>query len=273
MRQLEKYKIGTVARLLDLPNDTLRYYESRGLVTPQKDEESGYRYYDAWDLNYLLDSIWYRSYDFSLNDVVKMINEDDHSNIVDRCLKREAELLRTIYEYKQKLTALVTFRQRVAQAVKKVGTYELTERPEMIYQRQRVKNDFIFDDEALSLMKKWLALMPCIDHTFVIPNYSACDSNSFNEYWWGFSLSPDDAIRSGIDISPPVEYFPPTKSIYTVFTAGERSTFTTSLKSKVISEIQHMGNKIVGPPVGHLIVRLHEEGVFTRYFEVWVPIE
>lgn len=270
---MEKYKIGVVARLLDMPNDTLRYYESRGIVTPQKDEESGYRYYDAWDLNYLLDSIWYRSYDFSLNDVVKMVNEDDQSDFVDRCLKREAELLHTIYEYKQKLDALVLFRQRVAQMKKKLGVFEIVERPAMIYQRHRIKYEFIFDDDALALTKKWIALMPFIDHTFVIPEYSAKDTSGFNEYWWGFSLSPDNAIRSGIDITPPVEYIPPVKSIYTVFTAGERSTFTHSLKSKVIAPILNMGHTIVGPPIGHLLVRLHEDGIFTRYFEVWVPIE
>lgn len=269
---MEKYKIGMVARLLDLPNDTLRYYESRGLVTPQKDEENGYRYYDAWDLNYLLDSLHYRSFDFSLNDVVKMINEDDHEEIVERCLKRESELLHTIYEYKQKLNSLVMFRQRMSQLIKKVGVYEVTERPAMVYQRHRVNNEFVFEEDSLSVMKKWLAMMPKTDHTFVVPNYNVSNPNSFNEYWWGFSLSPDDAMCSGIDISPPVEYYPPTKCIYTVFTAGGRSTFTNSLKTKVISDIQRMGHKIIGPPIGHLIVRLHEDGVFTRYFQVWVPI-
>ncbi|MDR1573273.1 MAG: MerR family transcriptional regulator, partial [Clostridiales Family XIII bacterium] len=74
---MKKYKIGAVTKLLNLSEDTLRYYESRGVVAPQKDEESGYRYYDAWDLNFLLDGIWYRSFDFPLKDVVKMINEDD----------------------------------------------------------------------------------------------------------------------------------------------------------------------------------------------------
>lgn len=270
---MQKYKIGMVARLLDLPNDTLRYYESRGIVTPQKDEESGYRYYDAWDLNYLLDSIWYRSYDFALTDVVKMINDDDHDAFVDRCLKRETELLQTIYDLKQKLNALAAFRQRVSQIQKKRGIFEIVDRPPLMYQRHRIKNEFIFDEEALSVMKKWIALMPIINHTFYIPNFSANSADGFTEYWWGFSLSPDDTIRSGIDISPPVEYLPPVKSIHTVFTAGERSTFTTSFRSQVISEIKHRGYTIVGPPVGHLIVRLHEADIFTRYFEVWVPIE
>lgn len=270
---LDKYRIGLVAKLLDLPNETLRYYESRGIVTPHKDEESGYRYYDAWDLNNLLDSIYYRSFDFSLSDVEKMINEDTKKDIVDRCLIREAELLQTIYDYKQKLYSLMKFRQRITQAEVKVGVFEITESPSIIFQRQRVKNQFIFDDDALKVTNKWLNLMPNTNHTFVFPNYNIYDDNSFNEYWWGFSVSPDDAVHYGIDITQSVVLFPPTKSIYTVFIAGGRNTFAPSMKSKVTAKILEAGHKIIGPPVGHLIVRPHEDGVFTRFFEVWVPIE
>ncbi len=270
---MEKYKIGMVAKLLDLPNDTLRYYESRGIVTPQKDEETGYRYYDAWDLNYLLDTKWYRGYDFSLGDVIKMINEDDHAAFMDRCLKREADLLHTIYEYKRKLDSLVSYRQRVSQLLNKIGVFEIVDRPAMVYQRHRIEYEFVSDEDTLSVTKKWINLMPFVDHTFVMPVYSDNDANRFNEYSWGFSLSPDDAIRNGIDILPPAEYLPPVKSVYTVFTAGGRNTFTRSFKSQVVAKLTDMGHKIVGPPVGHLIVRLHNEGIFTRYFEVWVPIE
>ncbi len=268
-----KYKIGMVAKLLDLPDDTLRYYESRGIVTPQKDEESRYRYYDAWDLNYLLDSKWYRSYDFSLNDVVKMINEDDHAAFVDRCSKRETELLHTIYEYKLKLNSLVKFRQRVEKIKKKLDVLDIVERPPMIFQRMREEYNFIFNDDALKVMHKWLSLLPYVEHTFYIPNDSVSDKEGFNEYWWGFSLSPDESISNGIDISPPVMYIPPVKSVYTVFSAGGRNTFTDSLKTKVINKILGMGYKITDAPVGHLLVRLHEDGIFTRYFEIWVPIE
>ncbi len=270
---MEKYKIGTVARLLDLPNDTLRYYESRGIVTPQKDEESGYRYYDAWDLNYLLDSKWYRSYDFSLSDVHKMINADDQDAFIDRCIKRETEILHTIHEYKMKLNGLIKFRQRVAKIKDMLDVIDIVERPAMIYQRMRIENEFIFEDNALKTMQKWLSMISVVNHTFYIPNFSAKSKNSFSEYWWGFSLSPDDAIGNGIDISPPAVYLPPVKCVYTVFTAGERNTFSKSLKTKVINRILDLGYKIIDSSVGNLLVRLHEDGIFTRYFEVWIPIE
>jgi DNA-binding transcriptional MerR regulator len=270
---MKKYRIGAVRKLLNLSEDTLRYYESRGVVTPQKDEETGYRYYDAWDLNFLLDSIWYRGFDFSLKDVVKMINEDSSETFIDRCAKRQTELLRTICAYKEKLDALVRLREKAEQMKSKQGVFEVAERPERIYQRHRSNDAFVFDETTLGPIKKWLAAMPVPNHTFVIPHYAESDPKRFTEYRWGFSLPPNAAIRNGMDISPPAEYIPAVKSIHTVFTAHERRTFLDSLQDKVIAEVQTRGYRIADKPMGDLIVRLHEETGFVRYFEVWIPIE
>ena len=50
-----KYKIGDVARILGVSTDILRYYERKGVVTPEKDESNDYRYYESWHINFLMD--------------------------------------------------------------------------------------------------------------------------------------------------------------------------------------------------------------------------
>jgi len=268
-----KYKIGEVSQILGIPIDTLRYYERRGIVAPQKDEETGYRYYDAWDFNFLIDSKWHRSFEFSLTDVEKMINEDDHAAFVDRCIKHEAELLHKIHEYQQKLKALVAHRQRISRLKSELGSLEITESPAIIFQRLRHEYKFISGDENLSSVRKWFSLMPYVNHTFAISEHADYKGISPNDYYWGFSLSPSDAIQHGIKIAPPVEYIPPLMSIHTVFSAGGRDTFISSLQTQVIDRVLQAGYKIIGFPYGNLLVRIHEDGVFTRYFEIWVPIE
>lgn len=39
------YSVGQVSRLLDIPAETLRYYDRIGLISPQRRGENGYRYY------------------------------------------------------------------------------------------------------------------------------------------------------------------------------------------------------------------------------------
>ena len=270
---MPKYKIGEVSHLLSLSNDMLRYYESRGIVSPQKDEQTGYRYYDAWDLNFILDSKWLRSFDFSLSDVERMINKDDLEALIMSCRKREEEMLHTLYTYQQKLTALVAFRQRAERVKSELGCLQSVTSPAFVYQKARFMYELEGGDETPPLLKQWTDLMPIINHTFLIPLPPPSAQRVFDEYWWGYSLPPEEAIRNNIRITPPAEYFPPRKSIRTVFSAGGRNTFMTSFNSQVLNVLNEMGYTISHSPIGNLIARVHEDGDFIRYFEIWVPIE
>ena len=66
-----RYKIGDVARILGISPDLIRYYEEKGVVSPQKDPYNNYRYYDTWDINFLLDCLWYKNFGFGIDQVAQ----------------------------------------------------------------------------------------------------------------------------------------------------------------------------------------------------------
>ena len=70
---MEKYKIGNVARILGISPDLLRYYEKKGVVKPTKDVHNDYRYYDFWDINFLLDCLWFKNFGFSIEQISEMV--------------------------------------------------------------------------------------------------------------------------------------------------------------------------------------------------------
>lgn len=45
----QKYSIGTMAKLMGISAEAIRYYESRNIISPVRDPETGYRYYNTWD--------------------------------------------------------------------------------------------------------------------------------------------------------------------------------------------------------------------------------
>ena len=75
-----KYKIGEISKILDVPVETIRFYESKGLIHPQKDKDSNYRYYDYWDINLLFDYKKYRDLEFSLAESLEIIKESRGAN-------------------------------------------------------------------------------------------------------------------------------------------------------------------------------------------------
>ena len=44
--------------------EAIRYYESRNIISPVRDPETGYRYYNTWDFHMLLRARHYQNYGF-----------------------------------------------------------------------------------------------------------------------------------------------------------------------------------------------------------------
>lgn len=269
------YKIGEVSYIYGLSNDSIRYYERLGIVTPKRDNDSSYRYYDTWDVNFLIDCLRYKSYGFSLKDVEQILRADDLQKFELRCRERENELLKTIHELSDTLKQLSKMRQSIASIHARLGQFIQTESPEMIWQRQQnnhedEKGELVQNADA-ETVREWVWHMNHLGHTFVMPTYGS--GQEFNEYCWGFSLSPADLIRLKLDIPETAEFLPSYRSIYTVFAADDEGSFIPCLQEQVLDPIKKMNYKITDPPRGNLLVRVHEDGKMKRYIEVWVPIE
>lgn len=69
------YKIGEAARLLGLSTEALRYYERKGLIVPHKDSVSNYRYFDASQINHLLNMQKYQKLGFTLYELMDLFAE------------------------------------------------------------------------------------------------------------------------------------------------------------------------------------------------------
>ena len=72
-----KYKISEVSKILNIPIDTLRYLEAKDIVNPSKNDNNKYRFYEAWDINFLTEFKKFRSFDFSVSEVKEILHSDE----------------------------------------------------------------------------------------------------------------------------------------------------------------------------------------------------
>ena len=84
-----QYKIGDVARILGISTDLLRYYEKKGVVTPTKDKQNDYRYYDTWDINFLIDCLWYKNFGFGIDQVATIVSKSSYEDIISMMEDKE----------------------------------------------------------------------------------------------------------------------------------------------------------------------------------------
>ena len=77
-RNKKWYTIGEVEKEIEVPATTLRHWEKEGLITPERDPESGYRMYSREDIRQLViirtvqSSVYFLE---SVKDIIEKINE------------------------------------------------------------------------------------------------------------------------------------------------------------------------------------------------------
>lgn len=77
----QKYSIGTMAKLMGISSEAIRYYESRNIISPVRDPETGYRYYNTWDFHMLLRARHYQNYGFSLEEIAELFRSHELAEI------------------------------------------------------------------------------------------------------------------------------------------------------------------------------------------------
>ena len=276
----EKYKIGDVSKLLNIPVQTLRYYEEQGILHPEKNESTGYRYYDAWDLNSLFDAVTYRALDFSLGEIKEISDSDSLEQILDKYTSHEAAALHQIEKYQRMLDSLSRKRQQLQIFTDDLGRFTERMCPGLIFTRFRLRNrvqaadgntDFAQLNDGL---KQWLECIAQANATFLVQMNSLGGPGADSiRYWWGYSMPAMEALKEGIEPAAPNEYLPSRHCLYTVFKTGGEGTFAETFYEDVYKKIIDKNYVINGDPFGRLILKTHEDGQMQRYFEVWFPIE
>ena len=267
------YKIGDVARILGVSPDILRYYEKKGVVTPMKGENNDYRYYDAWDINFLMDCLWFKNFGFSIDQIADIVRIPSIDALDGRLSAREDELRETIRQTQLRLKRLEEHRQALGRIDALLYRCEISESPEFVRFINRVGNAYDIGGGLKGLARQWLKALPFNNRYFEM-NADAPLPGSEENYRWGFSLTREyvDALNFGI--IPPMALIPSRKSIHTIFkNSGGRGCFAPSLLQYAVNYAEERNIRIFGPICGILLASVMENDVLTGYFEAWLPIE
>ncbi len=268
-----KYKIGDVARILGVSPDLLRYYEKKGIVKPVKDPNNDYRYYEPWDVNFLMDCIWYKSFHFGIDQVAEIITNstaDEVANLLDQKMiqlraeiRRNELLVRRAREHQADLTRLKP----------QLGQCVLRESPVMLRYINRHNYTYDNSDAVQVVSQEWLEYMPFTHRCFEMPVEDISDKKGEGRFRWGFSLTPDYVRELGVKVRPPAAYLDSRPCVYTVFTSSGKGNFSPRKLSYVVDFAAERRLKLKGEVRGYLHASVHDEGKLTGFFEAWIPYE
>lgn len=266
-----KYKIGDVAKILGISPDLLRYYEKKGIVHPEKDPDNDYRYYEPWDINFLIDCLWYKGFGFSLEQIARILTQSNVKDVIYDMDAVEEEIEKSIMRQELLLSRSREHVSSIQRMRNNFGKCDLEHSPEVY--RYLNRYNFIYDNskELQQLSQRWLEYMPFVNRCFEIKTEDL--SNDTDNYFWGLSLSMKYVEKLRVPLEEPVAHIPSEYCVHSFFKSSGKTGFSPRQLERVMDYIKENGLTVTGNARGNLVCSVIDEGKLTGFFEVWIPVE
>ncbi|MCL1896119.1 MAG: MerR family transcriptional regulator [Clostridiales bacterium] len=266
-----RYKIGEVARILGISTDLIRYYEEKGVVKPQKNRANRYRYYDAWDINHLIECIWYKKMGFGIEDIGRMSNTESYEELVARLTARSETLSNDIHYQQMLLARMRSLTDSVVHIKGGVGVCGLRPNREFLYYLNRRNEAFDNDPSLRGLNEVWSRYMPFTKRLFLVGPEALAGEN--DDYRWGYSIGMGYAEHFSVAEAPPVMKMEESQCIHAAFISHGKGDFTARRLDFMTEFAAENGLEPKGFAFGNLVCSVMEDGALTGYFEAWMPVE
>lgn len=149
-----KFQIGEIAHFFDIPASTLRYWEDKGVLHPEKGRENRYREYTIEDLMTISDVVFYKNLGLQLKEIREMddTSPEQHGKLFTEKLselERQQELLARRIEklrrHMQAVKMLTDLREHPYQEsdidTECIVSFDLIERDKL---RQYIENPYLY---------------------------------------------------------------------------------------------------------------------------------
>ncbi|ADL03952.1 MerR family transcriptional regulator [Lacrimispora saccharolytica] len=125
---MKKYSIGEVSNRLGLSRDTLRFYEKKGIIQPEK-QKNGYRTYTYEDIKKLSSIMFYRRLNFSIEDIGRILYKSSFPSYCSMIQEKIAEEKLQVEKHRQSLIHLTHLQKHYKNVEKFLNRYDLRPMP------------------------------------------------------------------------------------------------------------------------------------------------
>lgn len=264
-----KYKINEVSKILNIPIDTLRFYEKKGIIFPEKDEKTNYRVFDDWDINYLLEYKQLRKMEFSLPEVKEMMHELDYSEYLDLMKSKHETIQKKIIYYnlyENKLRYYINCLENID-----LGFQTVTP-PSRLFFSHRKNFEYIQENETKKSFNLFMDYYALIDNIVIIRLEDIVGESE--DFEWGFAIEKSyaDKLEIPYETDERIEVLASRSYLRFIVDAGERWNFSKKLLEPCLEYIKNKNYELSGDVFGILLARINDKK-YMRFIEFFVPIK
>ena len=267
----QKYSIGTMAKLMGISSEAIRYYESRNIISPVRDPETGYRYYNTWDFHMLLRARHYQNYGFSLEEIAEWFRSHELAEIRGKMVDQEEMIQQEIIRQMNLLKRIRQSQQVLHDAKENVGKFRIEERPG-IYRMNTQKNYTLFKKkEQLDLISEWTEKEPFVFSCAVF--YQKNIEKGETEFDFGMGLREEYAQFLNVKESELVQYYPPCFCVHTCVPSRSGKYLSLESLKEGFRYLEQNGLSLAGDIVTQVACMTKPEEEYFNWHIVWFPIK
>lgn len=276
---MKKLTIGQLSDFVGVAPSTMRFYESKGIVAPEKDSQNSYRAYTAPESCRILLSRLYQSFGFSLAETADLLQAREHGRLMSS-LEERARLV------EEELSRLMAIRDELrlyrqdcekadpsamapgGEAQGRAGGFERVSLPAMRCIFTITSSSPDCEEERAKIARDWMRGQPLPAFIFLVPEGAFLGSEGFSSRW-GFSLQ-EEAGEAPEDL---VEAYPAGEALSITFIRKRADRIDREELEPIIGAFTATGNRISGPVWGRFLEILDTDQGERYLYRLFIPVK
>lgn len=211
-----RMKIGDIAKMLGIVPSTLRYYEKIGIVAPEIDQKTKYRYYHARDLVWLILCRGLYKTGLSLSETAEFVYGTSYESARKRIEELQADVHRQLRRLQRMESYLANLPQQWETARELCGRCTLWQRPALL--RLDFQGESLFSDpQRMEIVSAWLKYLPFVHLQQMITPQELAHGTKGLDHIWGLAVNERFALETGVPQGPQVRRIAGSLCVRTAF--------------------------------------------------------
>lgn len=213
---MKRYKIKKFSEYMGVSIDTVKHYQTCGILKPIIDPENNYRYYTITHGERLIVSKKFRNLGFNITDTAEMISSKNGSEIRHMLQQREDEIKEELLRLQHNYESLKHLSTLCDLFNHKVDTFSKVMRPGYYFFRHTYNFTFIDEGYTPQHTKYLMEQLPNAVKMLIVP-YKSLKSRTSSNFYHTLALKESLAIFIEDDVLETLEYIPEQPAILYIY--------------------------------------------------------
>ena len=257
-------RIGHVAKLFGVREETLRYYEKEGFLSPVKNPENGYRQYTMSDILTLTDLLFYRDIGIPIADIHRILDGMDPDDVTALINQRKSEVEQQIQRLQQSKIKLDRWEEFHQQSLDHMDRFDIRPMPAvLIHKKAMIKPVAGYSRRQFVPWPKELSFFA----TFSFYCNVTADPVTISRY-----VVLDQSLAEDLDFHPKEGEYMEESAERCLFTVVKYDDDWNVMLAPLIRYAEEQGLTLAGPVYGRQSINDYSTGDMHEYYRVYAVL-